>query len=253
MRVLSCAGEFLCHRKSSMARLHQPHHDSVPGRTNRAPIQLPATGSLLPAQKPLMVRKEVGGRHLERSLPHLPVGATSDVSFCYHHFKLTDKKGSVRRVRRKIPNQRLGFHGLSESFYSSLWSCKLWPFPFSVRSESWVKKQNPKWLKAPAFLERIHKMHLWFDFRFFRQELVWSIVLWFSATNTSNFSVKFKIKCRWQWEMNVWTTLSVGAKKRRLNLAASQDSSDLLTRCFVCSSVSVMDAQEDGPLKDSCN
>lgn len=54
--VLSCAAKFHCQRKSSLTRLQQTRYDSVQGRPNRAPIQLPATGSLLLAQSPLTVR-----------------------------------------------------------------------------------------------------------------------------------------------------------------------------------------------------
>lgn len=110
--VLSCAVKFLCQRKSSMTRLQQTCYDSVQGRPNRAPIQLPATGSLLLTQslltvRPLRARKE-GSSPPWKNSSHVPVWATSDVSFCYHGFKFTDKKGNVLtacgRVHKKISN-----------------------------------------------------------------------------------------------------------------------------------------------------
>lgn len=109
--VLSCAVKFLCQRKSSLTRLQQTRYDSVQGRPNRAPIQLPATGSLLLRQSPLTARplraRKEGSSPPWKSTSHVPVWGTSDVSFCYHEFLVNRQAGQCPHGLRRRAEEDL--------------------------------------------------------------------------------------------------------------------------------------------------
>lgn len=95
VRVLSCAVKFLCQIKSSLTRLQQTPCDSVQGRPNRAPIQPPATGSLLSTESfltvlPLREGRKTAAQHLDGALPMY----LSDMSLCYCEFILQTSRAT---------------------------------------------------------------------------------------------------------------------------------------------------------------
>lgn len=120
--VCVCAVKFLCQIKSSLTRLQQTRCDSVQGRPNRAPIQLPATGSFLSTLQRASSQFFLSGtrgktaQHLDGTLPMY----LSNISLCYREFKL-QTSGAMSEHPGRAPVWGIILPGLCSFLCNSLW------------------------------------------------------------------------------------------------------------------------------------